>query len=741
MDFDAIIIGGGLGGLSAGAMLSRHGKKVLLLEQHYVPGGCATTFKRKEFLMEAGLHAMDGHLIVEQKSNSILRFLGVSKHVEFLPLPEFFHIRNDHLDFNFPNDFSRAKAALEKAYPEEAGGIRKFFKMLSGVQEEFSHFPKKIWEKILKFPLFPFFFPHITRTFYRTLGHYLDRNFRNEELKVVLQGNLLYYHDDPHSMSLVFFAKAQASFLEHGSFFIKGGSQNLSDSLHHIITENGGIVLLGKKVEKVLIENRKANGVKFRDAFNPQLEPELFRAKHIIHGGAVPLLPALLDGKYAEKIKKCIRGKVPATSLFCIYLGFSKKPESLGNRYYSSFIFGNDVKQLKDVHNNYTGSWENRSFAFVDYGQINSGLAPEGKSFGALCTADNLGAWEGLDEAAYQKKKAEIADILLKRLERAIPGITDIIEYYEIGTPRTIKSYTLNPAAAPYGFAQLPNQVGFKRPSYSSPVKNLWLAGTWTFPGGGFTGALVSGFLCGLQVRKKMEKDSPSELSPVYSDSRLVELIRNSRITSSTIELTFRKPENFSYKAGQYAYLSLPKLAADNNDINVRPLSMASHPSEKHIKFVMRNSDSGYKKSCALLEPGNRATIYGPVGNFTLNPKSPGIVFLISGIGISPVLAMLRELEFQKYNNPVYLFYSNKDEKTAAYHSQLQKYRLNNFSYIPVFTASRERLNIIDLKDKVTNLKANDFYIVGGSSFLGSMENMLLLNGVDSRQIHTDDFG
>ncbi len=84
MDFDAIIIGGGLGGLSAGAILSRHGKRVMLIEQHYIPGGCATIFKRKDFLMEAGLHAMDGHHIEEQKSHSILRYLGVRKYLDFL---------------------------------------------------------------------------------------------------------------------------------------------------------------------------------------------------------------------------------------------------------------------------------------------------------------------------------------------------------------------------------------------------------------------------------------------------------------------------------------------------------------------------------------------------------------------------------------------------------------------------------------------------------------------------------
>jgi all-trans-retinol 13,14-reductase len=60
MKYDIIVIGAGLGGLTAGAKLSREGKKVLLLEQHSKPGGCATTFQRGDFTMEVGLHEMDG---------------------------------------------------------------------------------------------------------------------------------------------------------------------------------------------------------------------------------------------------------------------------------------------------------------------------------------------------------------------------------------------------------------------------------------------------------------------------------------------------------------------------------------------------------------------------------------------------------------------------------------------------------------------------------------------------------
>lgn len=741
MDFDAIIIGGGLGGLSAGAILSRHGKKVMLLEQHYVPGGCATTFKRKDFLMEAGLHAMDGHHVVEQKTHSILRYLGVKKHIEFLPLPEFFQFKNAHINFTFPSGAKKAKEALIKEFPGEEKAIKRFFKLILGVQEELSRLPRKKGEKLLKYALFPFFFPRLTFTFRRTLGHYLDRHFKSEDLKLILQGNLLYYHDDPYTMSLAFFAKAQAGFIEKGGYFIKGGSQNLSDSLARVIEQNNGILLLGKRVEKILVEKGKATGVSFCDAFNKQLKPETFFADHIIHAGAVPLLPELLGGTAGKKIKKRISGMHPSTSLFCIYIGFSKELKSLGERPYSTFFYGDDVKRLKDAHSNYQGPWEQRMFAFVDYSQIDSGLTPKGKSFAAICVADRLSDWEGLDEDAYKSKKAEVAGIILDRLEKAIPGVKDLIDYYEVATSKTIKKYTLNPSAAPYGFAQTPVQAGFKRPSYKSPVNSLWLAGTWTFPGGGFTGAIVSGFLCGIKLRNVLDKENPVRKKGHYSDSRIVNFLDKREIATQTLELSFQKPAGFHFQVGQYAYVKLLNPAHEELDIPIRPLSIASHPDEENLRFVMRKSESAYKRSCTLLNQENSATIYGPVGDFFLNPDSGGMVFLASGIGISPVLPMLRELEKQQYKNPVYLFYSNKNLESAAYHNKLEKSEIANYTYVPVFTESEQRINREKLKKIIPDLMKLDYYIVGSSGFLDSMTEVLQENGVKSAQIFKDDFG
>jgi phytoene dehydrogenase-like protein len=136
----------------------------------------------------------------------------------------------------------------------------------------------------------------------------------------------------------------------------------------------------------------------------------------------------------------------------------------------------------------------------VDYSQIDSQLAPQGKGLGVICTFDYLSDWENLSKEEYKTKKEEVARILTERLNKVIPGIKDEIEYCEVATPKTIKRYTLNPGGTAYGFAQIPKQAGRKRIRQKSPIDNLYFASAWTFPGGGFSGAIRSGYWCAEEI-------------------------------------------------------------------------------------------------------------------------------------------------------------------------------------------------------------------------------------------------
>ena len=738
--YDIAIIGGGLSGLSAGAALSRKGYRVLLLEQHHVPGGCATTFKRKEFVMEAGLHAMDGHLIDESRHHSLLRYLGVLKHLNFLPLPEFFHLRSPQINFTFPHGTQKAKEALMEKFPGEGKAIQRYFRLIMGIQDELERLPRKRSQQVMEAPLFPYRYPKLTFNYRRSVGSYLDHITDNDDLKLILLGNLLYYHDDPYSMSLLFFAKAQASFIHYGGYFIKGGSQQLSNALVQVIRKNKGEVLLGKMAEEILIKNGQAAGVRFRDTFRPTMAKESVVAKQVIHSGALPLLPDLLKGEQRKLIQKKIKGMEAATSLFCVYIGFSREIADVTGGNYSTFFQDASVKKLKDLKSSYRGPWEQRGFVFVDYSRVDAALAPPNKAFGVICTSDNLADWEGLDEATYKQKKQAAADILLHRLEEAMPGISERIEYCEAATARTIKHYTQNPAGAPYGFAQTPSQAGMNRPGSRSPVKNLLLAGTWTFPGGGFTGALVSGFLAATEAIEQLGKPENLASGKAYKDEREMLLLHKGELGPNTQELILQKPEGFEYRPGQYIHLGLSGSTGLPLDMPIRTLSIASHPSEEVLRFIMRHSSSPYKVACSSLEPGEKVLVFGPEGNFTLQENGRDPVFLVAGIGISPVLPMLQELEVRQYKGRVSLLYTNRNEEDATCHGELENVKLEGWDYHPVFTSQRERITKKDIQE-LEAFKQRDYYIVGGTSFLESMRQILDELLLLSSQIFTDDFG
>jgi len=125
-NYDIIVIGTGLGGLTAGAKLAKEGKKVLLIEQHSKPGGCATTFKRGDFTMEVGLHEMDGPSMHDMKTK-IFNELEVFENVEFIKVPEFYYFVSNSIKISIPHDPSEAKRILIGKFPDQIEGINAFY--------------------------------------------------------------------------------------------------------------------------------------------------------------------------------------------------------------------------------------------------------------------------------------------------------------------------------------------------------------------------------------------------------------------------------------------------------------------------------------------------------------------------------------------------------------------------------------------------------------------------------------
>ena len=569
--YNSIIIGSGLGGLTAGALLALWGKKVLVLEQHYIAGGCATAFKRKDFLMEVGLHEIDG-LHDQDFKRPIMELLGLFKGVEFLKIPELYHIRKG--DFSYVlSEGKQAKEQLKRDFPKEEKNINDFFITIEKLYKEMHQMPRSKWLRRLIHPLMPLLYPAIASTSRITAGEWLDKHFKDERLKTILTANMCYYADDPFNLSLMYFLVAQGSYLNGGGHFVKGGSQNLSNYLVHFIEQHGGQVLTGKYAKEILIENNRAIGVAYQDTFNRTIPIVKVYADTVIANAAQPNVVQMLPESQCRVLQKRIGKLRPACSLLSVYLGFNIDLRELGVTHYSNVILNKALKSLKDMKDDAHSPWIERSFTFVNYGVIDSQLCPKGKSLGVICTTDYLADWEGLDDKDYQIQKEVVARTLLKRLEKEYPTILNYLEYYEVATPKTIHRYTLNPAGTAYGYVQSIGQTGLLREKVTaSPIRNLYFSSAWAPSGGGYSGAIYSGFFTAKAMNKAVKWCSytPSKIE----DTRTVRLLSKEIIADKTLLLTFEKPKGLTYKAGQYAVLQLHTPIYTHLDMPLRPLSM-----------------------------------------------------------------------------------------------------------------------------------------------------------------------
>ena len=479
MKYDIIVIGAGLGGLTAGAKLAKEGKKVLLLEQHDRPGGCATTFKRREYTMEVGLHEMDG-LHPRDMKNRLFQDLGIFERVQFLEVPEFYRFINARCDLVIPHNPEKAKEVLNQAFPDEEKGIEAYFFHVLNAKKmvvQYRDQPDK------------------------SVGQFLDEIISNEDLKLTLLGNLGYFHDDPYTLSWLYYLTAQGSYYGGRANFIKGGSQQLSNALMEIIRENDGEVKLNSLVTSINYEGKKPSGVSYEQKKGSEKGEHKATSSHIVVNAAVPnLAGSLLSKSDGKVLADTFGGNNIGASLLTVYYGFNKPLKEIGNRHYSTFIYDQSVRSQADILKNNHSDFSTRSFTFVDYSQVDSDLAPEGKSVGAVCAIDYPSDWNKLSREEYTRMKADVADTITERCEKFIPGFRDAVDYVEVATSLSVKRFTLNPEGAVYGFAQNPG----KRMDYLSALpENIHIASAWGKFGGGFSGAIFSGYMTALDLLRK----------------------------------------------------------------------------------------------------------------------------------------------------------------------------------------------------------------------------------------------
>lgn len=508
--YDAIVIGSGLGGLTAGALAAIEGKKVLLLERHDRFGGAATSFARKNLTIEVGLHELDGLDACDPK-RELWQHLEIERKVTPVEVPQFYQIRHPSL---FPGGVNLGHqdpaGDLAAALPQAQEELKRFYKLVlclrRSLAKMYAHRRHKLWW-LLNLPIFPLRFRQLLLNERLSLKEVLERHFgRNERAKLAVAANFGYYADSTDRLGMVPFAAAQGSYLSGGSWYLKGGSQELSDFLACRIEKAGGCCRVRREVAQILVENGKAVGVRHHKAPSvrgsaPQ-PPEEYETAYapVIFGNAAPsVLSKMLPPAEGPKFFKPYQDLELSPSLWTLYLGLKQRPSEFGVSAYSTFCLPEWVQSLKDQEQGpqllaKAPQGKTPPFVLVDYSAIESGLAQaEGSYFAVLCGLDRAENWQDLSLKDYRAKKEAWRLALLEELERQFPGISEAVHFSELSTAKTIADYLNTPGGAVYGFAATPEQSGRKRPGAKTSLAGLYLASAFARPGGGFTGAMLAG--------------------------------------------------------------------------------------------------------------------------------------------------------------------------------------------------------------------------------------------------------
>lgn len=489
-DYDVIVVGAGMGGLSAGAHLANKGLKVLVLEQHHKVGGCTSSFSRGDFNFDTALHEMAGGGEGSALGN-LLKEAGVFDKIELIRIPNLYRTIMPGVDFTYPADMNKAVKALTERWPEEKEGIERFHKLMTDISADVAELGDALFrasrvKMLFKMVKIPISQPTLFKYYKKTLQEVLDEHFKDEKLKAVVGQLWVFYGPPPSRLWAPIFLLANHSYLVEGAWHIKGSSQALADAYAERIKELGGEVKTGTLVTKIIVEDNKVKGVETELG-------ERYTSRYVV-SNADPFqtfFKLVGEDKTPKSWAKKIRSMKPANSVLSIYMGLDVEP-SFWNATEHATFYTKTLDADEAYKSMMEGNYEKAGIMLSFYTNLGDDwYAPKGKSVLVLATYSDIKIWPK-DKEQYQQKKKEVADKLLKLAEEVYPNLREHIEVMEVATPRTLETFTLQKDGIPYGWDFTPEQA--MRLPNKTPIKGLYLAGSWTSPGHGVGTAQISGY-------------------------------------------------------------------------------------------------------------------------------------------------------------------------------------------------------------------------------------------------------
>jgi len=467
--YDAIIIGGGIGGLTCALLLAKKGLRVAVFEKEQKPGGYCSSFSIDGYVFDACVAAIGGLRKNEPLRRLVEEDLGIWDKIDCHELNPVHRNLFPDFSIDISPDISQYKEALKKIFPAEQAGIDKLFSLMEKIYISSLSGMCGISDGDL---LFDF----LDKSFYELISSFIS----DARLKAVLSSYCTFLGASAYEASAIAASNIMIHYVKGGAFRVQGGIQGFNNALIDVLRNCGGDFFPSEEVAHILCDGMSATGIITRNGNEA-------RAKHIISNIDLKTVLRLMEGKIvAEKKAKKIQELEVSGSFVLVYLGVKDDLRSYGLSssmgYFSSYDLDGMLNKNKHI-----------SFGLSFPSLFDTSVVPKG------CGSIIIHWPFCYNKAPMEIDKDKIGKILIDKLGKIMPGITDKIMYQSFAGPDTLQHYTGNTSGAAYGWKQ---EAGFLRnlPYLRDLGDNFHIVGHWA----GYGGGVMPSMLSAVRVVKKI---------------------------------------------------------------------------------------------------------------------------------------------------------------------------------------------------------------------------------------------
>lgn len=484
--YDSIIVGSGAGGLASALCLARAGQQVLLLEQHDVPGGWCHSFTLNGQRFSPGVHYV-GCISEGENTNELLCGLGVANDMVFFEMNkkgyEHCHIGDEK--FSMPSGIENLKTELCKRFPEEKKAIIKYIDLVKTIHTQMLKIPKihGFWEHLT----IPFKTKYVGKFAPFTLKRVIDWHIKDPLLKSILNVQCGDHGLPPYKASFLVHSMLMAHYFD-GGYYPMGGGGGYVKAFTKNIKSLGGEIRTKSKVDRILIEKKKAIGVKLENG-------EIIKADRVISNADpnITFFDLVGENNISKKLRKKLDNTKYSVTSLILFLTLDIDVTKYGID--SGNIWKISESDLDAVYGNLTQNnilnGDEFSGVFLSCTSLKDPASFNGRYHNfEIVTFLDYSAFEEFEKGndyhtkEYEAFKKKLLHKMLNTVERLIPDARKHVIQAELGTPMTNNYYINSTRGSVYGTEKSLKGVGPFAFKAKTEIENLFLVGASTLSHG-----------------------------------------------------------------------------------------------------------------------------------------------------------------------------------------------------------------------------------------------------------------